>query len=559
MGEPLLDSGGPDGGDSTAIDIYLVANSSQQVERDGTPRSLGSYEAITVPTAIIPDTTFSSAFILMNRTALGTPDFRTDFIHEFFHVLQDKSNWGPGCPNWWYADASATWAEEYFDPTDADSEGDIANLLQDFMNDSSQSLFKTPSSYEAFIWPYFQAQEQGAAAIPQTWEAAAGLQSCDDLNNALNSVFPFADHFRDFAVRNLDYLFPRPEGKAEVPRNFGPTYQEALSSSGVPQSTFPRIFPAFNYKSFTSPGTQPVDLNLPPLSTEYIDVQTLTAGSALVGALQLNIAGLTNTGNLSLDTIGISDDKAKAHWTRIRDTSPTDGVCTLWDNTTDAELILVLTNSSTTNTVAGTANIQARPNCATSASGTITHTQHTVTNLNDVTTVLDDTVTAHLNLKSNPEGGLVISQAPYTYSFSGSITDPNSTCQYSGSGSAVMTGAWGVGSAGGADLQGYDTSHAPFLNEWAHPKTPATGCQGGVTLDDWARGCPILPPGALNPAPDYAGKYTNKRAKVNLSCHDSWSDANGNQITESFTGSLTAKGVIPCGLYTTYCVNGKPK
>ena len=565
---PVPDSGGPEGGGSTSIDIYLLDGTSQQVSRDGSPWNILSGETgETISTDPEPGTNFSSAFVLIDRN-LSTPEFRLTFIHEFFHVLQDAYNSTPDC-KWWYTDASATWAEEYFDPADAQSyptaaQSLITVLLQNFLNNPSQSLLAPSSPYEAFIWPYFQAQEQGASAIQGTWLAVETASSCDELNDTLNDLFPFADHFRDFAVRNLDYLFSRSRGKPEVPRNFGPTYQQALDFDGNTQSTFPHVIPVMaDEPQFTRPGTKPVNLNLPPESTEYIDVSTTTTGSALVGALQLDTAGLTNTDNLSLDTIGIADDKAYAHWIRIRDTRPTDGVCTLRDNSTAAHLVLVLTNSSMTNTVAGTAHLRARPNCATSASGTTTHIQHVVTyDYNfDTETVLDDTVKANLKLKSNPEGGFVSVNSPYTYSFSGSITTLSSgdTCQYSGSGSAVMNGAWDAdGGAGGANLDAYGLSHAPFIDEWAHPTTPASGCQG-VTLDDWARGCPIVPPGGLNEIPSYTGKYTSDRAKVNFGCHDSWSDANGNQITESFTGSLKAKGVIPCGLYTASCADGEPK
>jgi hypothetical protein len=559
MGEPLLDSGGPGGGDSTAIDVYLLDGNSQQVNRDGRDRSIGKHLAVTVPTDRIPGRTSSSAFILMNRNRMGNHGFTSEFIHEFFHVLQDKYNYMPAC-NWWYSDASAAWAEEYFDP--ADSQSETVKRFHNFESDPSQSLFRS-NPYDAFIWPYFQAQEQGATAIKRTWQAVENLQSCDELNGALNSIFPFADHFRDFAVRNLDFLFLRPSGKPEVPRNFSPTYQQALSSGGELQRAFPHDAPSMDdLNDFVSPGTQAVSLNLPPESTEYIDVST-DSFSALVGAVQLDTSGLTNTGSLSLDTIGIATDKDHAHWIRIRDTHPADGVCTLRDNSTAAHLVLVLTNSSMTNTITGTAHVRARPNCATSASGTVTHTQHVVTNIDDDTeTVLDDTVKANLKLKSIPEGGFVSMNSPYTYSFSGSVTQISSgdTCQYSGSGSAVMNGAWDAdGGAGGANLDAYGLNHAPFIDEWAHPTTPASGCQGGITLNDWARGCPIVPPGGLNELPSYLGKYTNKRAKVKFDCHDSWSDDNGNQITESFTGSLTAKGVIPCGLYTTSCADGEPK
>ncbi|MBO0882019.1 MAG: hypothetical protein J2P17_17095, partial [Mycobacterium sp.] len=454
MGEPLLDSGGPGGGGSTAIDVYLVNGSSQQVNRDGHAESLpANADGLAVPTNKIPSTTVSrsSAFVLLDRNLQGTPEFATGFIHEFFHVLQDNYNYLHGC-KWWYQEASAEWAQEYFDPTDSQTE--ITSRLDGFEGNPSQSLF-TSDPYDAFIWPYFQAQEQGATAIQQTWAAVENNQACGNMNEVLDSNFSFADHFRDFAVRNLDHLFSRPQGKAEVPRNFGPTYQQALDSMGQPQGTFPDGFPAMQYMSFTStsPRTQPVTLNLPPESTEYIDVQTVPTTDTLVGALHLDIAGLTNGDDLSLDTIGIADDKARAHWIRIRDTHPTDGVCTLWDNSDAAELILVITNSAMTDTVAGTANVKEQPNCATSASGTVTHTQHTVTVFDTATTVLDDTVKANLKLKSRPQGGLVSVKSPYTYSFSGSITDQNSTCQYSGSGSAVMNGAWTAASgAGGADL-----------------------------------------------------------------------------------------------------------
>jgi hypothetical protein len=90
MGMPLPDPGGIAAGGETRIGLYLVSGS-QEVEREGDKTGLDGHLAVTVPDHA---GVHSSAYMLLSRARMGVAGFRSDFVHEFFHVLADRYNTG---------------------------------------------------------------------------------------------------------------------------------------------------------------------------------------------------------------------------------------------------------------------------------------------------------------------------------------------------------------------------------------------------------------------------------------------------------------------------------
>jgi hypothetical protein len=60
--------------------------------------------------------------------------------------------------------------------------------------------------YEALLYPFFLQQEKGGARAPflATWKTKAGARNPAAFDDHLNGTFGFAEHCRDFTVRNFD-------------------------------------------------------------------------------------------------------------------------------------------------------------------------------------------------------------------------------------------------------------------------------------------------------------------------------------------------------------------
>ena len=165
----------------------------------------------------------SSGFILLSSDRATDPDsIRTDFAHEFFHVLQFRHNQAAMSAstgvvvngrtlfwNSWFVEASATWAEWEYVPATSPEEVHW-RFAADFQPSRASLSSDSPSAhmYASYIWPFFAEQEKGPSSIFQAWVAAEGATDPDGITDAVEQQLSFQTHFRDFAVRNWNKDLP---------------------------------------------------------------------------------------------------------------------------------------------------------------------------------------------------------------------------------------------------------------------------------------------------------------------------------------------------------------
>jgi hypothetical protein len=133
--------------------------------------------------------------------------------HEFFHVLQDAHNadaWaiGAGTINGqpildksWYSEASAEWAAWHF----ADDPQATSHFEKSFQtNNGSLLQVGAKHEYGSWVWPLMMQQELGSSSVFQSWQAAESAADPKGIDDAVDGVLGFGQHFRDFSVRNLN-------------------------------------------------------------------------------------------------------------------------------------------------------------------------------------------------------------------------------------------------------------------------------------------------------------------------------------------------------------------
>ncbi len=238
MGEPLKDCYTPEGGSEVCpggddkIDIYLLATNqcwespppvsgcwSVEGKPGGTLNAIA--RAVPAPPSIGNG---SSGFILLaSARATNVDKIKSDFAHEFFHILQFRHNKvGMAADTGirindkavftksWFVEASAVWAEWEYVPATSPDEVHV-RFTNDFQPSRDSLLENTPADhmYAAYIWPFFAEQEKGSGSpIFQAWVAAEGAADPDGINDAVDQQLPFNTHFRDFAVRNWNKDLP---------------------------------------------------------------------------------------------------------------------------------------------------------------------------------------------------------------------------------------------------------------------------------------------------------------------------------------------------------------
>ena len=239
MGEPLPDLEG----DDNAIDLYIlddgryVNRRTENFKPNGLASTYGDY----------PETERgkgASAFVTLRRSALFTSRFHNTVIHEFFHVLQRAHNNDfsikpvAGDPKayelHWFIEASAAWASAYFDRTIAgwaDGRGAYADVYVRFkniflpgheaLNTPGGSASQNSHDYSAFIWPYFVEKETGSATFMKTiWNGLDTVADFDAADAVIDKAYPFATHFKRFALRNINTVLlpgdPLPEAKRHL-------------------------------------------------------------------------------------------------------------------------------------------------------------------------------------------------------------------------------------------------------------------------------------------------------------------------------------------------------
>jgi hypothetical protein len=153
--------------------------------------------------------------------------------------------------------------------------------------------------YSTYIWFYFMEQEIGPEAISKIWEDFGRLDpgTIDQARAIIDAQLPFAEHFRDFAVRNLNL-------ELEPGHPINPNYDDL-----DPQ------FPVGAVSPQLLVGTEDGDAWLPIVSTEeeprrFADrLRSLTAHyyrflpDPRGGMLTLDFSNLAPAGALDVDAL----------------------------------------------------------------------------------------------------------------------------------------------------------------------------------------------------------------------------------------------------------------
>lgn len=217
MRQPIGDVGGQPGSPDDSIDFFLV-EPLDKVWRDGGRAGISSgalHTTVTAPPAIANR---SSAFVILARADVARPTFKSGLAHEFFHVLQSAHNdaiTSQGGKTWWFAEASAVWAESHFvrETSRQAVHGYFPAKFLPSRQPLHQSFGRGPGEdrllmYASYVWPFFMEQELGAEAVGQAWAriAEAGTDWEAGLR-AIEADLPFKEHFYRFALRNLNSAF----------------------------------------------------------------------------------------------------------------------------------------------------------------------------------------------------------------------------------------------------------------------------------------------------------------------------------------------------------------
>jgi hypothetical protein len=211
MGPAIIDNGAPAGvagyraGGDTKIDIYLSDGCLALNRGNCTGPSIpwAGYASPAEPFVQQPAGKSSGYIVIKTQYGEDLEALWSITAHEIFHVLQFAHLLGGYTDNGrshWFVEASAKWAEEHFV---ADGrEHWVYPWLGTFQNSQlGLADVNANNEYASFVWPYFMDQKAGADSVAAAWRAMEGKNGWDEVNQALNGVFSFADNFRDFAVQ----------------------------------------------------------------------------------------------------------------------------------------------------------------------------------------------------------------------------------------------------------------------------------------------------------------------------------------------------------------------
>jgi hypothetical protein len=262
MGPPKADVGEQDEGSSNHIDLYLL-DPLQSVRRRGDDNAIQGHTAaaaaISPPFTNTTGTHSASGYMLLNRQRLRDNKFRSDFAHEFFHILQynhnyqigsgawrDRTTGKPGKPStgvFWWDEASAEWAASHFArPTAWQHVHPRFTTTFQTMDVSLHAPLPTTHAYAAYIWPFFLEQENGAKAISRIWDVLRTVEpgDWDGAMEVINTEYPFAQHFHRFALRNLNYGF---DGDDPLPKRYE-QLDPQFPGHRLPQPVVDELLPA---------------------------------------------------------------------------------------------------------------------------------------------------------------------------------------------------------------------------------------------------------------------------------------------------------------------------
>lgn len=352
MGTPVPDEGGPRGGGDPAIDIYLVDPLDESFYAGRHHEITNGAIAVTRPAPPYPHRA-ASGYISLPRTAVHTIGYRSTVIHEIFHVLQFAHNWiitHDGESEYWFSEASATWAQVHFDrtittwpPRWAGREADYDPLpryksFQEYPVYSTSLQTSGPRGsreqlheYDAFIWPFFMEQQTGGPqAIANAWYAMESATTWDGALDDINIQLPFDVNFHRFAVRNLNRAFDGQNPIGTRYKDLEPLFPDGLAPMG-PDGSASVYIPAID-----DPPTQMTE-RIESLTADY---KAFARAEGEQGHWEFDFSALNPNTNVDIDAVVKKNDGT---W-ELLSSLPHTGLVTICDV---SEVYLVISNHST--------------------------------------------------------------------------------------------------------------------------------------------------------------------------------------------------------------------
>jgi hypothetical protein len=321
--------------------------------------------------------------------------FRYILAHEFFHAASFRVNFeaqggtcgqaGPDLPpdelRSWLTEASAEWSSfAFFQEDDQERRAELFRRYQLEREARTNGLHATLGSlpYEAYLYPLFVQEENGEdpSTLLDFWKTSQGARNAADLDDHLNATFAFADHFRDFAVRNFNRdLAGDP---VMTPHS---AYDPALPFGGALGSFVPE--PSLE---IPVPLTLSLPVSLAPLAAETHHYYLPDA----VRSLRIDATDVPNMEHLSLDAIV----KVGESWRRERLDGPIYEFCRSDPDHDISELYLIFSNfdRARSGRIDGEYRIESRTFCPGGWSGTI-HARSIVSETLDEATSAGHTIT----------------------------------------------------------------------------------------------------------------------------------------------------------------------
>jgi hypothetical protein len=216
----------------SAIDVYIVPRANIDPREKGCAENLtgnackiASVMGWTITTDPWIGKRSSSGYLIIDGSLRGDALLAT-LAHELFHASQDSYT----NDQRWLAEATATWAEfRVMMKLGRTTSYETSYLYAFFPSLDSKALDLFQESrthqYGAYLYFMFAQMERDDMVVSDIW-AATNLA---DEAKGVDAVFPFKDHFRDFALRNWNRE-PVPKRYKTVDREF-PNYHAPVHGS----------------------------------------------------------------------------------------------------------------------------------------------------------------------------------------------------------------------------------------------------------------------------------------------------------------------------------------
>jgi hypothetical protein len=208
----------------------------------------------------------------------------------------------------WYHEASAVWAEFFFEREA--SEPDSYGWYRLYQGENRSLLhydYNSNVQYRAWGWPLFQAMEEGPSNVFETWQAIESSITRSDVDRAVNSKVDFAAYFRDFTVRNAQpaaYIFGSSKGLDDD------RWQTKEGLSDFPNDPH-RLKGGRGQLSL---GKSEYPASIDPLTAQHDEYEVV---GEQIRQIEIDISKLKNVGFADLDALAQIGSQSGDNWTRF--------------------------------------------------------------------------------------------------------------------------------------------------------------------------------------------------------------------------------------------------